>query len=253
MSVAPNRLLRQWKARFGIRKRVREITDELRHQFPLRALAPSSHAGGFDSIYFLEDHGGERFGVLRLNNPHQKRKAVHTDLPRRSPPPRERIQREWHAYSVLGPLGLSPQPLWRSDDAVVCSYSASPNVRRLMEEGRADLTAVFTAVLNTIGKMHDAGIVHLDLSPGNVLVCRKTLAALLIDFEYVSLDARSVEDDKRYDWRQMIERIRKRSTILGQQQTSEAALAAAIDASGYCLRIREALADGGRPTANLTT
>jgi len=244
MSVAPNRLLRQWKARFGIRKRVREITAELKRQFPLKALIPSSHSGGFDSIYFLEDHGGQRFGVLRLNNPHQKRKVVHTDLPRRSPSPRERIDREWRAYAVLGPLGITPQPLWRSDDAVVCSYSAFPNLRRLMEDGFPELRPALAAVLQSIGKMHDQGVVHLDLSPGNVLVCQTTLAPLLIDFEYVSLDGRSFEDDARYDWQQMISRYRNRAARLGRQVESEAMLAAAIAASGYCLQIEDALTRG---------
>lgn len=253
MSIAPNRLLRQWKARFGIRKRVRQLTAELKNIFPqLDSLVPSAHAGGFDSIFFLEDAGCQRFGVLRLNNPHQKRKAVHTDLPRRSPSPAERIDREWQAYSVLAPLGLSPQPLWRSDDAVICSYSSHASFRKLIEAGMIDVARALEAILDAIGRMHEAGISHLDLSPGNVLVCPNTFDAVLIDFEYVPLPGRSFHEDCCYDWWQMIARLRKRAAILGRQEEIESAIVKAIGASRFQKQIEQALGDSAntlRPVA----
>jgi hypothetical protein len=233
MIMAPNRLLRLWKARLGIRGRVRALTADLKTAFPqLVRLTPSAHSGGFDSIYFLESAEGP-FGVLRLNNPHQKRKAVHSELPRRSPSPAERIVREWSAYSTLAPLGLSPTPLWRADDAIVCSYSPAPGVRKIMENRLADPAAVFTVVLNSIGRMHEAGIVHLDLSPGNVLVCPKTLAVALIDFEYAPVAGRSFADDCAFDWRHMTNRIRRRAGIMRREGELEAALQAAIERCDY--------------------
>jgi RIO-like serine/threonine protein kinase len=242
MSIAPNRLLRQWKARFGIRKRVRELTAQLKGVFPqLDQLVPSAHWGGFDSIYFLEDSACQRFGVMRLNNPHQKRKAVHTDLPRRSPTPAERIDREWQAYSVLAPLGLSPRPLWRSHDAVVCAHSSHLSFRRHIEAGSIDVARGLEAILNAVGRMHEAGLTHLDLSPGNILVCPHTFETALIDFEYVPLASRSFDDDRAYDWRQMIGRLRKRAAILGRLDLIEADIVAAIGASPYRRQIEEAL------------
>ena len=242
MSIAPNRLLRQWKARFGIRKRVRELTAELKCVFPqLDSLVPSPHSGGFDSIYFLEDAACQRFGVLRLNNPHQKRKVVHTDLPRRSPAPAERIDREWQAYSVLAPLGISPRPLWRSHDAIVCAYSPHASFRKLIEGGAVDVARALEAILNSIGRMHEAGIAHLDLSPGNVLVCPNTFDAVLIDFEYVPMPGRSFEEDCRYDWWQMIGRLRKRATILGRQAEIESAIERAVVGSRFRQQVEQAL------------
>lgn len=253
MSLAPNRLLRQWKARFGIRKRVRSLVDELRGVFPhLKQAVPSEHSGGFDSIYFLEDFSGRKFGVLRLNNPHQKRKAVHTTLPRRSPSPQERIDREWAAYSVLGPLGLSPRPLWRASDAVVGAYSECSNLRRIIEQRRGSLVRAFTAVFNAIGRMHEAGVVHLDLSPGNVLVCPDTWQATLIDFEYVPIAGRSFDEDRCFDWQQIVGRARKLATTLGRGPEIENDISAAVEASSYRHQILVALGSIS-PTAPQTT
>jgi len=244
MSIAPNRLLRLWRARFGIRKRVREITADLKCVFPqLDSLVPSAHAGGFDSIYFLQDSERQRFGVLRLNNPHQKRTAVHADQPRRSPDPAERIAQEWRAYSILAPLGLSPRPLWKSHDAVVCSYSPHLSFRRHVEAGTIDLRRALDSVLNAVGRMHEAGVVHLDLSPANVLVCPNTYEALLIDFEYVPLPGRSFEEDCRYDWWRMIARLRKRGSILGRLEEIEPVIGTTISGSLYRVQIEQALAD----------
>jgi RIO-like serine/threonine protein kinase len=253
MSLAPNRLLRHWRARFGIRKRVRELTVELKSVFPnLDELVPSAHWGGFDSIYFLEDAACQRFGVLRLNNPHQKRKAVHTDLPRRSPAPAERIDREWQAYSVLAPLGLSPRPLWRSHDAVVCAHSPHLSFRKHIEAGSIDSARGLEAILNAVGQMHEVGIAHLDLSPANVLVCPNTFETVLIDFEYVPLAGRSFEDDCAHDWRLMIGRLRKRAAILVRLDQIEADIAAAVAASRFSRQIQVALSESAntlRPCA----
>ncbi len=247
MSPAPSRLLRQWKARFGIRRRHRELTAELRGLFPqLESLAPSAHCGGFDSIFYLQDFAGQRFGALRLNNPHLRQNAVHTDLPRQSPSPAERINREWDAYTALAPYWLSPRPLWRSADALACSYSPHPTLRSVIEQRFSNLDVVLTSVFNTVGQMHEVNVVHLDLSPGNVLVSPHTLETALIDFEYQPLDGRSFEENCEFDWRHLVRMIRKRATIIGQGLEIEPAIRAAIEATRYRQQIQQAI--GGEAT-----
>jgi hypothetical protein len=242
MSLAPRRIYKRWKARLGIRKRVGELTQELRAVFPqLHSLSPSPREGGFDSIYFLQDFSRTRFGVMRLNNPWQIRTAVYPHLPRRSPSPTERIDREWQAYSVLGPLELSPRPLWRSSDSVVCTYSSFPNLRKIMEQGAADLATAMTSVFNAIGRMHDAGIVHLDLSPGNVLVCPQTFQTLLIDFEYECRPERTFEQNCRFDWARIIEKTNARGAILEREPEVALAIESAVRRSDYQQAIRSAI------------
>jgi hypothetical protein len=232
MNLAPRRVFNRWKARFGIRKRLQEITTEFGSVFPqFRSLELSRREGGFDSIYFLKDAAGQRFGVMRLNNPSQVRAVVYPDLPRRAPSPTERIDREWTAYSMLAPLGLSPWPLWRSSDAVVCSHSTLPSLRKVMEEGQADLTKVFTAIFNAIGKMHQAGVVHLDLSPGNILICPETFQTLLIDFEYGSRPDRTFDEDCRFDRSRVIEKSLARAEKLKREAEVAACIEAAVLAS----------------------
>ncbi len=237
MSMAPNRLLRLWRARLGIRGRLRAITSELRTHFPqLDRLVASSHIGGFDSIYFLHDRSGA-FGVLRLNNPRLKPKVVHSDLPRISLNAQERLTREWEAYTTLGPIGLSPKTLWRTRDAVACSYSESPRFRELIEQRHPDLTAQLVAILNAIGQMHAAGIVHLDLSPGNVLIDPRTGRVELIDFEYGVVPGRSFAENCRFDWLRFLELTRKRAEINGFGSAMAVTLERAISASNHADRI----------------
>jgi hypothetical protein len=250
MNLAPRRVFSRWKARLGIRKRLQEITSELQIVFPqLRSIELSRREGGFDSIYFLEDAADERFGVMRLNNPSQVRTAVYPNLPRRAPSPTERIDREWDAYSLLAPLRLSPWPLWRSSDAVVCSHSPLPSLRTLMEEGKADLTQAFTAVFRAIRKMHEAGVVHLDLSPGNILVCPKTSHALLIDFEYVSRPGRTFDEDCRFDRSRLIEKVLARAAKLKRETEVTACIEAALLASDDQRTTRAAISEIAVPSA----
>lgn len=243
MIMAPNRVLRLWKARLGIRGRLRELTAELKTAFPqLTRVVPSAHSGGFDSIYFLE-HQDAPFAVLRLNNPHQRRKVVHSDLPRVSPSPAERIEREWSAYSALAPLGVAPAPLWRANDAIVCSYSTLPRLRKVIEDRRGNLADIFTAVFNAVGRMHSAGITQLDLSPGNILVCPESLQVLLIDFEYVSQPGRTFAEDCAFDWHNMFARTRQRAAVVKREREIDDALDAAVNSCDHRERVQAAVGE----------
>jgi hypothetical protein len=171
---APNRWLRQFICRVGIQSRLRRLRGELLIPFPdLERIQPSEHDGGYDSIFYLE-RGADRIGVLRLNNPYKRRAPVWPGKPRSVLSPRARLDREWEAYEKLAPVGLSPQNLWRTTDAMVCSFQTAPRLRVVLELRLVPLAEAFAATLEAVHRMHEQGVTHLDLTAGNILLDPQT-------------------------------------------------------------------------------
>lgn len=228
---APNRWLRQFVCRVGIQTRLRRLRSELADVFPdLQQITPSEHDGGYDSIFFLEGTN-ERLGVLRLNNPYKRRAPVWPGKPRNVLAPRARLDREWSAYEVLAPAGLSPRPLWRTDDAIVCSHCRSPRLRVVLEAGLLPLAEAFEVTLAAVHEMHTLGVAHLDLTAGNILLDPETRQVTFIDFEYKALAAADFDQQRRLDVQYLVESLLRRGAVLKRADEFATALSAALAAS----------------------
>lgn len=150
---------------------------------PLEVI-PAPSKGGYDQIYFaIKD--GKRFAVIRANSPHKVQSdPIGPDDPGIPMDPATRLELEWNAYSKLFPLGLSPEPLWRTSDAIACSWIRWRRASRMLVKRRELTWNILTRVLHAIPRMHAAGVTHLDLNTGNFLVQKTGPGIAIIDFEF---------------------------------------------------------------------
>lgn len=147
-------------------------------------LVPASAKGGYDQIYHAMENG-RRIAVVRVNSPHKKQ----TDpvLPEDPAVPlhdKERLDLEWNAYTKLFPLGLSPEPIWRTTDAIACSWVRWRRASRMLVKRREMAWPILERALDAIRRMHAAGVIHLDLNTGNFLVQKTGPGISIIDFEF---------------------------------------------------------------------
>lgn len=168
-------------------------------------LVPAVSKGGYDQIFYAVS-GGIRRAVVRVNNPHRKpHEAVHPRLPLVALAPAARLAREWDAYSRLFPLGLAPQPLWRTGDAMACSWVDRTRASAALTRQHAGVWSFAATAFPAVRRMHEAGVVHLDLNLGNLLFQSGDDRLQFIDFEYGPADWVSVEQQMAYDYLRLID------------------------------------------------
>ena len=168
-------------------------------------LVPARSKGGYDQIYYAVS-GSARRAVVRVNNPHKvKRDPVDPRLPLLALAPAARLEREWDAYVRLFPLGLSPQPLWRTEDAIACSWVDWGRASEALIQRRSRIWPLAAVLFPAVRRMHDAGVVHLDLNLGNLLFAPDGSAVAMIDFEYGPAAWVSPEQQQAFDYLRLID------------------------------------------------
>lgn len=167
-------------------------------------LVPANAKGGYDQIYYALE-GGRRFAVVRVNSPHKQQKdPIGPDDPGVPLEPTDRLEREWDAYSRLFPIGLSPEPLWRTDDAIACSWVRWRRASLLLVK-RPELTwSIISRAFAAIRLMHEAGVIHLDLNTGNFLVQKTGPGISIIDFEFGPLPWVTLHQQMAFDYLRLI-------------------------------------------------
>jgi hypothetical protein len=147
-------------------------------------LVPASAKGGYDQIYHAMENG-RRIAVVRVNSPHKAQTdPVLPDDPTVPLRDNERLDLEWNAYTKLFPLGLSPEPVWRTTDAIACSWVRWRRASRMLVKRREMAWPILERALDAIRRMHAAGVIHLDLNTGNFLVQKTGPGISIIDFEF---------------------------------------------------------------------
>lgn len=147
-------------------------------------LVPASAKGGYDQIYHAMENG-HHFAVVRVNSPHKTQKdPVLPEDPAVPLRDTERLDLEWNAYTKLFPLGLSPEPIWRTKDAIACSWVRWRRASRMLVKRREMAWPILERALDAIRRMHAAGVIHLDLNTGNFLVQKTGPGISIIDFEF---------------------------------------------------------------------
>lgn len=172
----------------------------LRHAFePLRArlqeelsaflkqrclLVPARGKGGYDRLYYV-DIEGRRIAIMRVKNEQADQAVAATGNGlRRVLNATERLDHEWAAYSVLSPKGLSPQPVWRTSEAIVSTYHPFKRASEMLRAGEEQVWDLIPLLFALVRGMHAEKMVHMDLNLGNVLIDPFSCRALAIDFEY---------------------------------------------------------------------
>ncbi|QDT31367.1 phosphotransferase [Thalassoglobus polymorphus] len=183
----------------------RELEQRLSNDWekPIR-LVPASTSESYDEIFYAI-HNDARVAVVRVNSPHRGPKdPVKPEDPIYPLDSAGRLEREWTAYSKLSAVDLSPQPLWRSDDAIACSWFDWERVSRYLVQHRSRFWDVFEKLLPAIRLMHEQGVTHLDMNLGNFLISRDGKKIVIIDFEFDPNDWLTYEQQLGFDYLRVI-------------------------------------------------
>ncbi|GAA0415182.1 hypothetical protein GCM10009133_24500 [Cocleimonas flava] len=168
-------------------------------------LSPAAAKGGYDEIYYASKNGS-RFAVVRINSEH---KIINDPIGSLDPGiplgPVDRLNREWDAYVQLAPGGLSPEPLWRSEHAIACSWLPWERLSGYLTKNRAELWKVLSNVFPLISTMHSLGVIHLDLNLGNILIDPNSEKLAVIDFEFGPVEWVNQEQQMAFDYLRLID------------------------------------------------
>ncbi len=167
-------------------------------------LVPAQGKGGYDRLFYVETNG-QRTAMMRVRNL-QADAQSHSPSGgiRRTLTADERLDYEWAAYSALSGKKLSPQPVWRSDDAIVCSYYPFKRVAEVLKKDRQLVWNVLPPTFALVREMHTARVVHMDLNLGNMLVELDTYRLVVIDFEYAPAERLTFEQACLCDYLRLI-------------------------------------------------
>ena len=201
---AIKRQVRRLVGELQIGARRRRLERELSRQFG-EELALAAHGSrGRDSIYQLVGRDGV-VGVLRLVNPHKRTKPLASDSPFIVPAARARLEREWDAYACGAPHGLTPQPLWRAHDALLCAHVDRPRMSDLLASDPSRFWSLNCAAARAIARLHALGVMHMDACLANILSDSELGEPVLIDFEYAAATHVTLDQAQAYDYLRLLE------------------------------------------------
>jgi hypothetical protein len=197
-------LKRRWRAEVAewrLRRRRNEIAEQLREQFdmPSPPRLVERRNLGHDSNYLVYARG-ERMGVLRLVNPHKRRPQPVPGMPFLLAEVSRRLDQEWEALNRGAEAGITPVPLWRTEDALLCRYLPyEPLVATAQREPDRvwELLCEASAALDRLHR--EVGIAHMDSSLSNILSDADRSRFAVVDFEYTAVPELSFAQQKLYD------------------------------------------------------
>jgi serine/threonine protein kinase len=201
------RALRRWlRHKLGevrLAKRREEVRMLLSEHIGRTCRLSPAGARGRDSIYTVHD-SGHTFACLRVVNPYLKRTPLKPHMPFQVLSGIERIEREWSSYSRGAESGLTPRPLWRSDDALACEFVEGARVMdQLLSEPRR-FWELISAATRAVCRLHEAGMTHMDVSLSN-LVATPSGDLVFIDFEYAPTSNLDLAQQRAYDHLRLVE------------------------------------------------
>ena len=194
--------LRREYANLRIAGRRRRLIEQLSTYFNRPVSLHRAGARGRDSVFVVKDRH-LNVGVLRLCNPHLRRKAHSADMPFIMLNHAERLSREWRCLAEAGPAGITPSPLWRDEDALMCEFIAGPRLSDRLSQDPSSFWDLLVRTSCILGALHALGITHMDASLANTIDtgdgCR------LIDFEYGPRSGITLEQQMAYDHLRLLE------------------------------------------------
>ena len=202
------RKLKRWVrsryADFRIRDRAESIATELKGVFAADIRLVTVGSAGRDSIYRIEGEG-RRLAVMRLANPYKRRSPLPPNSPFVWLDDDARFEREWHAYTVGAASGLTPRPVWRTEDALVCEYLPWRPLHDRFRENPARFWEYLCLATRGISRLHGLGLVHMDASLANILSDDELQGVACIDFEYAPAPFLSLPQQRAYDYLRLLE------------------------------------------------
>lgn len=194
------------KGEIMIAPRRRAVAEALQAHFGLSAPPDLVLSGsrGHDSIYKVMD-AGKIIGILRLVNPHRKRKTPAADMPFVSVPASSRAVREAEAYKAGSAEGLTPQPVWQDNDALCCAYLPLAPLHAVLLAQPERAWQLVMRVSQVLKRLHALGVVHADTSLANTLSDADLSRVVFVDFEYAPAPHISARAARLYDYLRLLE------------------------------------------------
>ena len=193
---------RYWALRHE--RQIKPVLREMLHTFTkdkpefagVRAIR-SGHRG-HDSTLCLKKRGVP-VAMVRLTRPYVVRPGPAPGMPFTLAEPKERITRERDIYRIGCTHGITPEPIWCAENALVCRYvNAKPPPKTIDWQTLAHVN-------QALSKLHALGISHMDMSPGNVLLDSASQRVVFVDFEYKPAEGLSVANQRAYDYLRLLE------------------------------------------------
>lgn len=191
---------------FLIAPRRREVAAALQAHLGLPSLPELVLSGsrGHDSIYRV-NHAGKTLAMLRLVNPHRKRKPPAGDMPFVSVGLSRRIGRERNAYETGAAAGLTPEPVWSADDALCCGFLPLLPLHARLVQKTENAWDLIRSVTQALRRLHALNIIHADMSLANTLADEDLSRIVFVDFEYEPAPHVSAGAARLYDYLRLVE------------------------------------------------
>lgn len=207
---SPHRWLRRRIDHARLKERKRELEREFtEHYGRICRFIPARAKGGYDEIYYAIS-GRKRIAVVRINSPH---KQVNDPIGPLDPGvplgPSQRLEREWRSYKILHPMGLSPEPIWRTHDCIACSWLPWQRASETLVNHHNLTWKIMNLSFQAIQRMHSAGVIHLDLNTGNLLFDEAGSSVVFIDFEFGPVGWVTLEQQMAFDYLRLIDDLVK--------------------------------------------
>ena len=184
--------------------RSRNLQLQLRRYFDRHLVLKRAGSRGRDSIFLVID---KRIviGAMRLCNPYLKRKPLAPDMPFVTLSDQLRLQREWECYERGAQDNLTPSPLWRDRDALMCEFLPGRRLSTLLTGDPERFWPLLCLASKTLAALHNLGITHMDASLANMILDENKSFCRLIDFEYGPAANLDADQQKAYDHLRLLE------------------------------------------------
>lgn len=206
------RKLKRWYqakvAAIKLQPRVLDVALQIQRDLNLSEMPQMKIAGarGHDSNFFVIDAEHKMpVGVCRIVNPFKKRTPPASGMPFILEAPAARLSREWNAYEKGSAAGLTPHPVWRAEDVLMCEYLPFKPVQEMLEKNPDIAWDLLVKAAARIVELHRAGITHMDMSLANILADKELSSLTFIDFEYAPAFHVSPAAQRLYDHLRLIE------------------------------------------------
>ncbi|MDB5470682.1 MAG: 3-deoxy-D-manno-octulosonic-acid kinase [Caulobacter sp.] len=154
---------------------------------------------GHDSNYDVFV-GTRQVAVLRLVNPFKQRPNPPPGMPFQIEDAARRLDHEYVALARAASIGLAPAPLWRAEDAILCSYLPYETLTSVALKAPDRVWECLSQASAALDRLHrEVGMAHMDASLSNVLADAGRKAFALVDFEYTPVPGVGFAEQKIYD------------------------------------------------------
>ena len=194
----------EWRIHARREELEREMSEGLGKPVTLKPFGD----GGNDSIY-LARSSGEKLAVVRLHNPFKKdffrMKGLRPRKPGAGKDPMKALNREWEAYRALAESGVTPRPVWRTDDATAVSHLPGIRMNAFLRSLPAESwLGPVSAAFRSLARIHELKRPHHDAKAANIIFDDSAGNAYFIDLDRLTAKNQPLAYQQTFDWLKLL-------------------------------------------------